>query len=166
MTRIFSALLAGLLAFAVAAPASGTPAFGGYDWPVEGPVIGAFDSPDSPFSAGHRGIDIAVPSGTEVLAPSPGKVAFAGPVAGSLFVSVDHPDGVRTTYSWLSSVAVRRGQEVGTGDVLALTGWGHAASSTPHLHFGARYGGEYIDPLSLLNEIGVSGFIRLAPMPA
>jgi murein DD-endopeptidase MepM/ murein hydrolase activator NlpD len=144
--------------------ASAEPAFASYDWPVSGPVLDGFDPPDSPFSSGHRGIDIGAPLGTPVLAPGEGVVAFAGSVAGSRFVSVDHPDGVRTSYSWLSSIRVRRGDRIARGDPLALTGWGHPLSRSPHLHFGARFEGEYIDPLALLPDAGVSDLIRLAPL--
>jgi murein DD-endopeptidase MepM/ murein hydrolase activator NlpD len=147
-----------------AAPAAAGPAFGTYSWPVDGPVLRPFDSPEEPFGAGHRGIDIGAPAGTFVRAPADGVVAFAGKVAGSLFVSVDHPDGVRTTYSWLSSVEVRAGDAVVRGHVLARTGLGHPGVDPPHLHFGARYAGAYLDPMLLLERGGVVGLIRLAPM--
>lgn len=148
----------------VAAPAPAGPAYGSYDWPVEGPVIRPFDPPDSPFGSGHRGIDIAAASGSAVRAPADGVVAFAGPVAGGLFVSVEHPDGVRTTYSWLSAVVVKAGASVGRGDVLGRTGQGHAGIEPPHLHLGARFAGVYLDPLLLLERDSVVGLIRLAPL--
>ena len=144
--------------------AAAGPAFGTYSWPVDGPVLRPFDSPEEPFGAGHRGIDIGAPAGTSVRAPADGVVAFAGRVAGSLFVSVDHADGVRTTYSWLSSVEVRAGDAVARGKVLARTGLGHPGIDPPHLHFGARYAGTYLDPMLLLDRGDVVGLIRLAPM--
>jgi murein DD-endopeptidase MepM/ murein hydrolase activator NlpD len=50
------------VAWAVLAPAAVGPAraAGDWSWPVVGPVIRAFDPPDTPFGSGHRGIDIAV----------------------------------------------------------------------------------------------------------
>jgi murein DD-endopeptidase MepM/ murein hydrolase activator NlpD len=146
-----------------AAPADG-PAFGTYAWPVEGPVLRPFEPPEDPYGAGHRGIDIGAPSGTLVRAPADGVVAFAGTVAGGLFVSVDHPDGVRTTYSWLSAVEVRAGDAVVRGSPLARTSLGHPGVDPPHLHFGARYAGTYLDPMLLLHGGGVVGLIRLAPL--
>jgi murein DD-endopeptidase MepM/ murein hydrolase activator NlpD len=144
-------------------PAATAPAYGTYGWPVRGEVIRPFEPPDEPFGAGHRGIDIAAPLGTTVRAAQSGTVAFAGPVAGSLFVSVDHPDGVRTTYSWLSEVGVRAGDPVQRGSPIGLTGPGHPGVDPSHLHFGARFAGQYIDPMLLL-EGSVVGLVRLAPL--
>jgi murein DD-endopeptidase MepM/ murein hydrolase activator NlpD len=140
------------------------PAYGTYGWPVQGPVTRRFDPPGSPYGSGHRGIDIAVPLGTEVLAAKEGVVAFAGPVAGGLYVSVDHPDGVRTTYSWLSEVSVRAGDEVERGDVLGRSGPGHPGVDPPHLHLGARLGSVYLDPMLLLERGSLVGLVRLAPL--
>jgi murein DD-endopeptidase MepM/ murein hydrolase activator NlpD len=144
--------------------AAAGPAYGTYGWPVYGPVLRTFEPPESPYGAGHRGIDIGAPAGTTVRAAADGVVAFAGQVAGSRFVSLDHPDGVRTTYSWLSSVVVRGGDPVRRGDPVGDSGAGHPGSSPPHLHFGARFGGVYLDPMLLLEHGGVVGLIRLAPV--
>jgi murein DD-endopeptidase MepM/ murein hydrolase activator NlpD len=140
------------------------PGYGTYSWPVQGPVIRGFEPPQDPYSAGHRGIDIAVPFGTVISAPNDGTVAFAGWVGGSLFISIDHPDGVRTTYSWLSGVQVSIGQAVVRGQAIGLTGHGHPDVETPHLHFGTRIGSTYIDPMLLLEGGSVVGLIHLAPL--
>lgn len=148
-----------------AGPAPALPAAGSWLWPVNGPVIQAFDPPDTPFGAGHRGIDIAASIGTTVLAPDAGVVAFAGRVGGQLFVTLDHGGGLTSTYSWLSSSLVGRDDVVARGAPIALTGRGHPASSgAAHLHFGVRLDGEYLDPLELLGPPNVSAFIRLAPL--
>lgn len=141
-----------------------SPAYGSYEWPVDGPVIRPFEPPEGPYGAGHRGIDIAVPVGTPVRAAGDGVVAFAGPVAGALFVSIDHPDGVRTTYSWLTAITVTAGSPIDRGQVLGRTGPGHPGVEPPHLHLGARFAGTYLDPLLLLRRNGVVGLIRLAPL--
>jgi murein DD-endopeptidase MepM/ murein hydrolase activator NlpD len=142
------------------------PAYGTYAWPVFGRIIDPFRLSAGPFGAGHRGIDIAAPVGTPVHAASGGVVAFVGSVAGSLFVSIDHPDGVRTTYGYLSSIGVSRGDVVIRGQVIAASGFGHPGKTPPHLHLGARVDGAYIDPLPLLVPITVAPLIRLAPLPA
>lgn len=140
------------------------PDAGTYAWPVRGPVVRGFEAPADPYGPGHRGIDIAVPQGTEVRAAADGVVAFAGPVGGALFVSIDHADGVRTTYSWLSLVGVHRGESVRRGEVIASTGQGHPELGVPNLHFGARIGDEYLDPLLLLDPADVVGIVHLAPL--
>ena len=145
-------------------PTEAAPAYGTYSWPIRGDVIRYFDPPDTAYGSGHRGIDIAAPLGTMVRAAAGGVVAFAGPVAGGLFVSVDHPDGVRTTYSWLGSVEVHRGDGVARGQALGTSGQGHLGLEPPHLHFGARVGEVYIDPMLLLERGSLVGLVHLAPL--
>jgi murein DD-endopeptidase MepM/ murein hydrolase activator NlpD len=137
---------------------------GDWRWPVVGPVLRAFEPPASPYGSGHRGIDIAASSGTSVVAPAPGRVSFAGPVAGELFASVDHGGGLVSTYSWLSGVVVQRGDRVAAGEVIAATGSGHVTLEAPHLHMGVRLDGTYVDPLDYLGAPSVSDIIRLAPI--
>jgi murein DD-endopeptidase MepM/ murein hydrolase activator NlpD len=153
-----------LLLLASVAPSIGSGPSGGWAWPVVGPVIRGFDPPSTPFGAGHRGIDIAVPIGTPVLAPAPGFVAFAGDVAGHLFVTVDHGGGLSSTYSWASAILVRKGDAVARGSAVALTGTGHPGVEPPHLHFGVRQEGAYVDPLAFLAPLSLVGLIRLAPV--
>ncbi|HZP90825.1 MAG TPA: M23 family metallopeptidase [Actinomycetota bacterium] len=140
-------------------------AAGSWRWPVVGPILRGFDPPASPYGSGHRGIDIATAFGSEVVAAAPGVVSFAGPVGGALFVSVDHGGGLVSSYSWLSSILVRRGDVVGEGVALALSGGGHPGVSPPHLHFGVRRDGVYVDPLELLAAPSVVGIVRLVPVP-
>jgi murein DD-endopeptidase MepM/ murein hydrolase activator NlpD len=162
--RAFLPLMIGAsLSAAPAAPAAPT---GSWGWPVLGPVVRGFDPPETPFGAGHRGIDIATPIGTTVLAPESGVVTFAGRVGGELFVTLDHGGGLTSTYSWLSAALVRVGDAVGRGAPIAQSGRGHPGSVVSHLHFGIRQDGVYLDPLSFLGPLSVSSFIRLAPLSA
>ena len=117
--------------------------------PVDGPIVRHFEPPPTPFSAGHRGIDFRTPSGEPVVASAGGTVAFAGPVGGTYAVSIDHIDGHRTTYSYLSGVAVRAGTVVTQGALIGSSGAGHAGGE-PVLHFGLRRAGEYLDPEPVL----------------
>lgn len=161
MRRLKFLLAVPLLVLFVSQPAA---AAGVLQWPVQGPVIRGFDGPLTPYSSGHRGIDIAVPLGTPVVAPADGTVAFAGPVGGSLFISIDHAGGIRSTFSWLSSMAVKKGAAVEAGMVVGYSGQGHPGSITSHLHLGTRVDGNYVDPLTLLVPLDVSKLIRLAPL--
>jgi murein DD-endopeptidase MepM/ murein hydrolase activator NlpD len=142
------------------------PAYHTYSWPVIGRIINGYRAPGSPYGQGHRGIDIAAPIGTDVEASAPGVVAFAGSVAGALWVSIDHTDGVRTSYGYLSSIAVAQGDVVARGQVIAASGAGHPGTPVTHLHFGARYGGSYIDPMLLLVPLDFSPLLHLGPLPA
>jgi len=163
-----AAVLAALLG-ALSAPgtaASGATALGTYAWPVQGPIIRFFEQPATPYSIGHRGIDIAAPFGTPIRAPADGTITFAGWVAGSMFMTIDHGDGVKTTYSWLSGFAVSKGAAVHRGEVVAYTGHGHPEVPTPHLHFGVRVNGVYVDPLLYLEGLDLVSLIRLAPLVA
>jgi murein DD-endopeptidase MepM/ murein hydrolase activator NlpD len=146
------------------APSLPVPAYGSYGWPVSGPVIRGFEPPAGPYAAGHRGIDIASPKGSRVRTAAAGVVAFAGRIAGELHVSIDHPDGVRTSYAFLGSVLVEAGMQVERGAVLGTVGTGHPGVSPDHLHFGARYAGQYIDPMLLLERGSLVGMIHLAPI--
>jgi len=139
-------------------------ASGDWTWPVVGPVIRAFDPPDSPFGSGHRGIDIAAAVDTPVHAAAAGTVTFAGPVGGRLFVTVDHGAGLESTYSFLSSISVRRGDLVSQGQAIARSGTGHAGDVVPDLHFGVKLSDVYVDPLEYLGPLEVWRFIRLAPL--
>jgi hypothetical protein len=65
-------------------------------------------------------------------------------VAGTLHVTVQHDDGVRTTYSFLARVDVVIGQRVRQGDVVGVT--------IDTLHFGARRGDSYFDPATLFES--------------
>jgi murein DD-endopeptidase MepM/ murein hydrolase activator NlpD len=141
-------------------------AAGDWPWPIVGPVIQGFDPPENPFGSGHRGIDIAASVGTAVRAPAAGVVTFAGPVGGRLFLTLDHGAGLESTYSWLDSFAVRRGDVVVEGQVIARSGAGHAGTSVPHLHLGVKLDDAYVDPMTYLRPVAVWRFIRLAPLDA
>lgn len=161
--RTFFAVLLSLVCLPLAT-ASAAVQPGTYAWPLPGPVIRPYEAPSSPYGPGHRGIDIAAPFGTSMVATQDGVVAFAGWVAGALFISIDHPDGVRTTYSWVSAVSVKKGDLVARGQVIGNTGHGDPDEPTPCLHFGARIGRTYIDPMTLLEPGDVVGLIHLGPL--
>ena len=148
----------------LAAPPGGAVGPHNWGWPVAGPVINAFDPPQTPFGAGHRGIDIAVPVGSVIVAPEAATVTFAGKVGGELFVTLDHGGGLESTYSWLSSILVPKRDVVARGQPIALSGRGHAGASVPHLHLGVKLNDVYQDPMAYLGPVSVSPFIRLAPL--
>lgn len=98
----------------------------------------------------HPGIDIAVSTGSWVLAAADGFVADAGedPVYG-LYLRVDHSDEYRTVYGHASLLLAATGDSVRQGEVIALTG-SSGRSTAPHLHFELLQGDTALDPLDLL----------------
>jgi murein DD-endopeptidase MepM/ murein hydrolase activator NlpD len=159
-------LLAIAISIAMLVPSGPARASGIWTWPVVGPIVRGFDPPNSPYGSGHRGIDIGVPVGTPVLAPAAGVVTFAGSVAGRLFVTIDHGGGLLSTSSFLAAVLVRKGDTVTQGEVVALSGTGHAGDVAPDVHVGVRLAGAYVDPLDYLGPMDVTDLIRLAPVLA
>ena len=91
---------------------------------------------------GHSGIDIAAPIGTPITAALSGTVLATGNtdlVRGCYsygkWVMLVHSNGISTLYAHLSEIDVTKGQSVGTGQVLGLSGMTGYATG-PHLHFG------------------------------
>ncbi|MEJ5256374.1 MAG: peptidoglycan DD-metalloendopeptidase family protein [Acidimicrobiales bacterium] len=117
---------------------------GGYRPPVDAPVADPFRPPTTRYGPGNRGIDYATSPGTPVRAVNDGEVVFAGSVAGALHVTVRHPDGLRSSYSFLQTVDVRVGATLHRGDVVGTAG--------ALFHLGIRNpDGDYLDPAALFS---------------
>src|SRR5438067_735784 len=142
--RRLAALLAGVVTLTIVAAGLAPPAVAdsAYRPPVDAPVADLFRPPPQPWAAGNRGLDYATRPGQEVRAAADGEVVFAGSVADSLHVVLLHPDGLRTSYSFLGSIRVQRGVHLHQGDVVGTAG------AVP-FHFGARAGDAYVDPALL-----------------
>ncbi len=107
----------------------------------------------SPYNAFHTGLDIAGGTGTQIFAPAPGVVVFAGPltVRGNATM-IDHGQGVYSGYMHQSELYVKAGDRVGAGDVIGLVG-GTGRVEGPHLHWEIWVGGVQVEPLDwLANE--------------
>ncbi|MEP6851225.1 MAG: M23 family metallopeptidase [bacterium] len=122
-------------------------------------VLRPFQPPRTQYGPGHRGVDLALAAGGLVRAAATGVVSFAGPVAGRGVVVVLHPDGIRTEYEPVAA-AVQRGAAVAAGQTIGTLRGLHAGCAGPCLHWGARRGEVYIDPLGLLRPLGP---VRLLP---
>jgi murein DD-endopeptidase MepM/ murein hydrolase activator NlpD len=95
----------------------------------------------------HTGADMALPTGTEILAGGDGVVTEAGTNGGyGLMVVVDYGDGITARYAHCSLLLVSAGQTVTRGDVIALVG-NTGTSTGPHLHMEVLKDGQYINPL-------------------
>ncbi len=123
-----------------------------YAAPVPGAVLRGFEPAGSTFGAGHRGVDLAARAGEAVASSASGTVTFAGVVADRGWVSVQHPDGVVTSYGPLRALTVARGMSVTAGAALGeLDVGGHGDGRRDDgLHWSARVAGRYVDPLLLL----------------
>jgi hypothetical protein len=145
-------LLAAVLAALVFAPVGQA-----WTWPASGAVLQPFlFDPAHPYAAGqHRGIDIGGEPGATVLAPTAGRVTFAGTVPSSgKSVTITTADGYAVTLTHLGSVAVARDAVVAEGAGVGTIGTsGDPEVPQPYVHLGVRIAAEaqgYLDPLTLL----------------
>lgn len=121
--------------------------------PVDAPVADPFRPPATEYGPGNRGLAYDLAPRTPIRATADGDVVFAGRVGATQHVTVLHADGLRTSYSFLTATAVRRGDLVRRGDVVGEAGMG--------FHLGARDGEHYLDPESLFGQRAVD--VRLVP---
>ena len=133
-----------------------------YRAPVPGAVVRPFVAPPTPYAAGHRGVDLAAAPGDVVGAAGAGTVRFAGAVAGRGVVVLAHTDGITTEYEPVRPL-VHAGQAVRGGQPLGRVAGRHAGCPASCLHWGARRGTTYLDPLSLLAPLGP---VVLLPWPS
>ena len=104
-------------------------------------------SPTSNRLKMHEGIDIGAKSGTPIIAPADGVVAYSGRRLGfGNFVQIDHGYGVETIYAHAKSLSVQKGETIARGDVLASIG-STGYSTGPHVHYEVRVNGTPVDPL-------------------
>jgi hypothetical protein len=159
--------------------------------PVAGAVERGFDARSGPYGPGHRGIDIAASVGNLVWAPATGRVVFAGPVAGTNWVSLLVAPGVLVTLGPpldppVTAERVRRRAPVGRvgpghpfpvnpasagAPPMGRVGPGGSGPPTGRgglggratLHLSVRVNGVYVDPLAYLVDRPRP---RLAPLLA
>ena len=122
-------------------------------WPVEGPIRSPFGVRGGGFVGEvHRGVDVAVPSGTRVRPILNGRVRFAGVMEGyGNVVWVDHGDDLLSVYAHLSEISVQPADEITKATVIGLSGQSGAASG-PHLHLEVWRWGREVDPVHFLGR--------------
>jgi len=152
-------LTALLLVAALALPGSAPDPVGVWPLQPQPEVVHGFDPPDSPYGAGHRGVDLLGSVGQPVGAALPGTITFAGALAGRGVVVVDHGT-TRTTYEPVAAT-VSVGSVVGAGSQIGtLELAGSHCFPQACLHWGWIEGETYLDPLRLVG----AGPVRLLPL--
>lgn len=122
-------------------PSSGriTSAFGGRSSPTEG------------ASSNHQGVDIGAASGADIVAAASGTVVISTySYSAGNYIMINHGGGVYTVYMHCSSLLASEGQQVVQGQTIAKVG-STGYSTGPHLHFGIRAGGSYVNPLQYVS---------------
>lgn len=127
--------------------------------PVIGPITsgyGVFSFYQGIAQGWHHGVDIAAPEGQVVSAANAGIVRLAEmlPLSG-ITVVIDHGMGILTYYMHMSAVDVAPGQRVSKGDIVGRVGSTGLATG-PHLHWGVRVNGIYVDPLRWPPDVEVN----------
>ena len=98
----------------------------------------------------HTGIDLAIATGTPILASMDGKIATAGwnNVYGN-YVIITHDNGYQTLYAHMQKYIVATGQKVAQGSTIGYVG-STGYSTGPHLHFSVYKNSQLIDPMTVL----------------
>jgi murein DD-endopeptidase MepM/ murein hydrolase activator NlpD len=123
--------------------------------PVDGDIepasgFGVRMDPFTSSPAMHTGLDLHGETGDPVRATADGKVTTAGWSGGyGRVVDIDHGNGLSTRYGHLSSIDVRVGQSIRTGQIIGKIG-STGRSTGPHLHYETRVRGEAVDPNKFL----------------
>ena len=147
----------------------------GYAWPSPGyttinSYFGYRHSPTAGASSYHSGLDIGAPEGAQLIATTSGEITFTGFLGGGGYTITLTSGNIKFTYCHVSPYyIVKKGDYVTRGQVIGYVGpkyvYGvkgnqysdengrptNGATTGPHLHFGVRVNGDYVDPLSLFN---------------
>ncbi|MEO0155650.1 MAG: peptidoglycan DD-metalloendopeptidase family protein [candidate division WOR-3 bacterium] len=111
------------------------------------PVIGQISKK---FDETHKGIDIAAPSYSPIIAAGSGKVVSVGwdTLYGN-YVIIEHSVNYKTFYGHLHSILVKYGDIVTGGKIIGLLG-STGKSTSPHLHYEVIFKGQPVDPMAYL----------------
>ena len=123
---------------------------GGYIWPVNSryitSTVGGRASPGGIGSTNHKGIDIGASTGSGIVAAADGEVVVSTySYSAGNYVMINHGGGVYTVYMHASKLLASVGDQVKKGQTIAKVG-STGYSTGPHLHFGIRVNGTYVNP--------------------
>lgn len=122
-----------------------------WEWPTSPPavIVRDFDAPESPWGAGHRGLDLSAGSRRDLIAPVDGEVWFQGEVVSRGVLTIVTRDGWLVSMEPVTS-SLERGERVRRGEIIGEINSGHCVERC--LHIGLRIDGEYRSPAL---ELGV-----------
>ncbi|MCC3595374.1 MULTISPECIES: peptidoglycan DD-metalloendopeptidase family protein [unclassified Microcoleus] len=121
----------------------------GLIWPAKGVLTSGYGWR---WGRMHKGIDIAGPIGTPIVAADSGVVTYADWNDGGYgyLVEITHPDGSETIYAHNNRILVKKGQQVDRGEQIAEMG-STGFSTGPHLHFEIHPAGQgAVNPMAFL----------------
>jgi murein DD-endopeptidase MepM/ murein hydrolase activator NlpD len=100
----------------------------------------------------HKGVDLAAPTGTAVLASADGIVEETGQdgLIGK-FVKLRHPDGSQSLYGHLSRVDVQVAGWVNRYQTIGAVGM-TGRTTGAHLHYALKQDGKALDPMGYLRR--------------
>ena len=121
----------------------------GFMWPAKGVLTSGYGWR---WGRMHKGIDIAGPIGTPIMAADSGVVTYAEWNDGGYgyLVEITHADGTETVYAHNSRILVQKGQKVDRGQQISEMG-STGFSTGPHLHFEIHPAGSgAVNPMAFL----------------
>lgn len=128
-------------------------------------VVGRMGDPRDGGRRRHRGVDIAAPRGTAVLAVASGTIhqVAVTPIGGRIVWLREDGSGRLHYYAHLDRVMVRPGEKVSAGERIGTVGnTGNASTTAPHLHYSVHENGFVVDPLRVLGGRAPAAAPRLA----
>lgn len=114
--------------------------------------------------SGHRGVDLAAAhDGVPVTSPEAGTVSFAGLVVDRPVITIDHGNGLRSSFEPVES-PLTAGDVVAKGEVIGTLLPGHCGT-VACLHWGVRRGDEYVNPLEFVLDLRPSVLLPVTGPP-
>ena len=142
-----------------AAATAQAPATNAMIWPVNARITSGFGLRVHPilrFARMHNGLDFGAGWGTPIHAAADGQVIKAGWAGGyGRQVRIAHGDGMATSYSHMSRMAVDPGAYVRQGQLIGYVG-SSGLSTGPHLHYEVLRDGRAVNPMSVRFASGPS----------
>ncbi len=122
--------------------------------PVSGIISSGFSAsrfhPLLEIFRAHKGVDVAAPAGTRIVAPAAGRVSYVGWRFGyGLTVEIEHSGQIMTRFAHCRTARVHVGDQVAAGQEIATVGSSGLATG-PHVHFEVIARGNSVDPIKFL----------------